>query len=845
MKPFKDRKSASKLIAADLAGKEWKDTIVLGIARGGVPVAAQVARELKLKWFPLLVQKIAMPSNPEYAIGAICEDVTPEWSSEWDPENLAELTPILQKAIKELKRQEQRWLGHAQGKRKIKGKRIILVDDGIATGLTMKAAINFCRREGAKKVIVYTPVTTKKIKNELGKFADEVYALEAPTTLYSVSQWYQNFDQVGDEQVDELLKGTGSVSDGVREVLIPVSGVDLKGEIHIPQNAKGLVIFTEYRPDLANHLSDNNLATAIFELVSENESDQRAHIFDVEFLAKRLEAATHWLSNQVGLQKLPIGYLATGSGAAAALFAASNNREISAIVCASARVDLASEIAFRVKCPTLLLVGESEEEIHKANEEVLDNLAHGKISIIAGAGNLLNAKQYLDIVSEYADEWFVNTLTKDQVELNLRPGALIVSEIKNHSHPISSDESFRPLLSRLSQSKVVMLGCSTHGTEEFYETRRVLTEKLISDYGFSFVAVEGDWPDIHQLNHYVHHGNGVSAREIMLNFGRWPTWMWANEQTANLVEWLKGKKVGIYGLDVYSLYESLDQIKKYARRLHPEIEQRILSNINLFDNFKRDEIAFAKAQAKNPELYEYEVLQCLGEILRLRKSETNLSEAELFDLKQNAKLIRNSQNYYRSMLSGSDSSWNVRQHHMLESLDSTLRHHGPNAKAIVWAHNTHIGDYHACELGDQGLLSLGGLAREKYGSENVSLVGLGTYEGEVLASKSWEGEPKLIHLSRALGSTYDDYLHKACRELESRGLYLIMHGEPALAKRKGLRSIGVVYGPGSETPIKNYTNSELSRRFDSFIFIDETHALKALPRQFHRGVLPETWPAGV
>lgn len=832
-------------MAAGLTGKDWKNTIVLGIAKGGVPIAAQVAHELGLKWFPILVQKISLPSNPEYAIGAISEDVTPEWSSEWNPDDLPELTPILQKAIKELKRQEQRWLGHERAKRRIRGKRVILVDDGIATGLTMKAAINFCRREGAKKVVVSTPVTTSRIKNQLSKIADEVYALESPTSLYSVSQWYQNFDQISDKQVDELLKGTTSVADGVREVLIPVSGVDLKGEVYVPPNARGVVIFTEYRPDFAKHLSGENLATVVFDLVSDNEADQRAHIFDVEFLAKRLEGATHWLSNQVGLQHLPIGYFATGSGAAAALFAASNNCEISSIVCVSARVDLASEIAYRVKCPTLLLVGENEEEVHKANEEVLDNLAHGKISIIAGAAHLLDNKRYKDIVTEYADEWFVNTLTKNQVELNLRPGALIVSEIKNHSHPITSDESFRPLLSRISSSKVVMLGASTHGTEEFYEIRRMLTEKLISDYGFNFVAVEGDWPDIHQLNDYIHRGDNVSAREIMLNFGRWPTWMWANEQTANLIESLKGKPVGFYGIDVYSLYESLDQIKKYARRLSPDVEQRILDSITLFDAFEKDEIKYAKSLAKNPELYEQEILQCLREILRLRKNETNLSEQELFDLKQNAKLIRNSQNYYRSMLSGSDSSWNARQGHMLEMLDATLRHHGQDAKAVVWAHNTHVGDYHACDLGDQGLLSFGGLAREKYGSENVSLVGLGTYEGEVLAAKAWEGEPQLFHLSRALGSTYDDYLHKACRELECPGLYLMMHGEPALAKRKGLRSIGVVYGPGSETPIKNYTNSELSKRFDSFIFINETHALKALPRQFHRGVLPETWPTGV
>lgn len=844
MKPFKSRNYAAKLLASKLAGKEWKNTIILGITSGGAPMAKVMASELSLPWSILLVKKIAMPDDNEYAIGAISEDATPEWSEHWNPEKFPELWPIMQKAIRDLKRQERKFKDF-RDVRSLKGKRVIIVDDGMATGLTMRAAIQYCRRHEAKRIIACAPVASSNIKKSLEKIADEVYSLESPANMISVGQWYQSFDQVGEAQVLDLLQGGNQRSEQSREVEIPVSGVNLRGEINIPIAPRGVVLFCEDQRELARHFAGQNLATVVFNLVSETEADESAHIFDVEFLAKRLEAATNWLSNQSGLQQLPIGYFDTGSGAAAALFAASQNKEISSIVCVSARVDLASEIAHKVKCPTLLLVGENEEDIHRANEEVLDNLAHGKISIIAGAGHLLAEKFLRDLVSEYADKWFVDTLTKDQVELNLRPGALIVSEIKNRSHSITSDESFRPLLSQISKSRIVMLGASPHGTEEFYHTRRVITEKLISDYGFNFVALEGDWPDIERLNHYVRHKEGGSAREVMADFHRWPTWMWANEQVANLVEWLKTNSSSIHGLDVYSLYESLDRVKHYAKKLAPDFEERILSGLSLFETFERDEIEYAKSLTKNPEIYEQEVLQCLREILRIRQEDTNLSREELFDFKQNAKLVRDSQNYYRSMLSGSDSSWNVRQTHMLETLDSLLRYYGDSSKCIVWAHNTHIGDYHACELGDQGLLSLGGLAREKYGAENVSLVGLGTYEGELVASKSWEGEPQTIHLSRALGSTYDDYLHKACKELECAGLYLSLHGESSLAKRKGLRSIGVVYGSGGETPIKNYTNTELSKRFDSFIFIDQTHSLRALPRTFHKGVLPETWPAGV
>jgi erythromycin esterase-like protein len=273
---------------------------------------------------------------------------------------------------------------------------------------------------------------------------------------------------------------------------------------------------------------------------------------------------------------------------------------------------------------------------------------------------------------------------------------------------------------------VVMLGEATHGTEEFYRIRRDISERLIADHGFKFIAVEGDWPDCYKLNRYIETGEGGSAKKIMASFKRWPTWMWANYQTAELIEWLRKNGGNFYGLDVYSLYDSLEIIKQYISQVDQDLAEKIDATYSCFEPFERSEISYGRELVKYPEGCQQEILKCLQQMLRTRVEETHLSNAELFDARQNATIIQNAERYYRATMFGGAESWNVRDRHMMDTLDALLRRHGEGAKAIVWAHNTHIGDYHATDMVDEGYVNLGGLARERYGIENVHLVGLGT-----------------------------------------------------------------------------------------------------------------------
>lgn len=425
------------------------------------------------------------------------------------------------------------------------------------------------------------------------------------------------------------------------------------------------------------------------------------------------------------------------------------------------------------------------------------------------------------------------------------PREMVIKELSHMAQPINSEKSFTPLLHKLSQKRVVMLGEATHGTEEFYELRKVLSKHLIEDYGFNFIAVEGDWPDCYRLNQYAQLRADGSARSIMQEFKRWPTWMWANEQTANMVEWLRGRGVGFYGLDVYSPYESLELVKAYAKKLDPELENEILTRYSCFDFCERNEIEYSKTLIKWPEGCEKDIVKNLREILRIRLEETKLHDHELFEIQQNAKIIRNAEKYYRSMMLGGPESWNIRDEHMIDTLDSLLHYHGEGSKAIVWAHNTHIGDYHATDMATGGYVNIGGLARERYGIENVALVGFGTYGGEVLAGRAWHAPGEAMKLPTAKRDSYEDYFHQVAINLHASQLYVLMNAESWLSQPKGHRAVGVVYQTIFENQGRNYVPTDLAHRYDAFVFADKTTALKAIPTTDNKKFLPETWPVGV
>ena len=320
------------------------------------------------------------------------------------------------------------------------------------------------------------------------------------------------------------------------------------------------------------------------------------------------------------------------------------------------------------------------------------------------------------------------------------------------------DKDLDALLECIGDAKYVLLGEASHGTSEFYMWRAEITKRLITEKGFSFIAVEGDWPDCYRVNRYAKgmENSGSSAFEVLRAFSRWPTWMWANREIVDLIEWLRShnkviekedKKVGFYGLDVYSLWESLDTVIQYLQKNYPDAMKSAIEAYRCFEPYGRDVEEYARATAFIPESCEDEVMDMLIK-LRQKTSEREEGDGRLkgdgreayFNAEQNAVVAKNAELYYRTMMHGGVASWNVRDHHMMNTLERLMKFHGTNAKSIVWAHNTHIGDARATDMRQAKMVNLGQLAREQAGRDSVVLVGFGTYKGSVIASKEW-GEP--------------------------------------------------------------------------------------------------------
>jgi erythromycin esterase len=396
-----------------------------------------------------------------------------------------------------------------------------------------------------------------------------------------------------------------------------------------------------------------------------------------------------------------------------------------------------------------------------------------------------------------------------------------------------------------------MLGEASHGTQEFYEWRRIISRELIEKHGFRFIAVEGDWPPCWQLNEFAQ-GRAGELTAVFQHFSRWPTWMWANTEIIHLARWLRtfnqgrNPQAGFYGLDVYSLFESIDAVLSQFDRVQPFLAKRLRERYECFEPFQRNEKAYARSLLQYPEGCEQEALDNLKDLLEARLSGSQANEA-LFDARQNARIVANAERYYRAMIHGTEDSWNVRDGHMLDTLERLLDHHGPDAKAIVWAHNTHIGDHRATDMVSQGQVNIGGLAREKWGEDRVSLVGFGTYRGDVIASTAWDGPIQRLRVPPGGPGSYEASFHKVAVELEAPAFLLTNlrtdNPDGPLAEVRGHRAIGVVYQPAYER-LGNYVPTSLSYRYDAFLFFDESWALEPLDQPFRRDELPETWPQG-
>lgn len=428
-----------------------------------------------------------------------------------------------------------------------------------------------------------------------------------------------------------------------------------------------------------------------------------------------------------------------------------------------------------------------------------------------------------------------------------------------------------PLLERIGDARYVLLGEASHGTSEFYTWRAEITKRLIREKGFSFIAVEGDWPDCYRVNRYVKGmaKSGSSAYEVLHAFDRWPTWMWANREIVELVEWLKSynnkkigeegdRKVGFYGLDVYSLWGSLDAVAQYLQKNYPDAVEAAIRAYKCFEPYGGDVEEYARATALVPESCEDEVINMLGMLRQKAKSVEEQWEKDgrreaYFNAEQNAVVVKNAELYYRTMIRGDTASWNIRDRHMMKTLERLMRFHGSDAKSIVWAHNTHVGDARATDMHKDKMINLGQLAREQAGHRDVALVGFGTYEGTVIAAKRWGEKMEKMAVPPAADGSWESFLHYSDTAGDDNGLrhpklLIFTHADKnieTLFVSKGQRAIGVVYNPAYEK-FGNYVETVLPARYDAFLFIDETHALHPLHMPISPDdELPETFPTGM
>ncbi|MBA3314884.1 MAG: erythromycin esterase family protein [Planctomycetaceae bacterium] len=425
--------------------------------------------------------------------------------------------------------------------------------------------------------------------------------------------------------------------------------------------------------------------------------------------------------------------------------------------------------------------------------------------------------------------------------------------LRHVSRTLTGEGDLDPLFDRIGDARLVLLGEASHGTSEYYTWRHKITERLIREKGFSFIAVEGDWPDCYAVTRYVRGlDDATSPRDVLKVFERWPTWMWANEEVAALIGTLErinderpmDERVGFYGLDVYSLWESLHAVLGYVRKEAPAALEKVRDAYRCFEPFD-DVDEYARAATWGLGGCESNVVAMLSELKAGRRTDTRSDSDAAFDAEQNAMVVKNAERYYRSMVGGGGESWNVRDRHMTETLDRLLDRHGPAAKAVVWEHNTHIGDARATDMARVGMVNVGQLVRERYAKDDVVLVGFGSHRGTVIAGDGWNAPLRNMPVPQARAGSWEDQMHHA---FDGQDHLLIFGGnaDPALHVRRGHRAIGVVYHPESESG--NYVPTDLAERYDAFLYLDSTTALSPLAtdvRTEHRHELPETFPSGM
>ena len=665
---FRDRREAGRILAGLLGAYRGRENlIVLGLPRGGIPVAWEVAAALGAPLDAFVVRKLGAPGHEEFAVGALARDgrvvvnddvlralrITPQ-----------QLRDVAEREGRELLRREAAYRG-SRGHLELAGKTVILVDDGLATGASMFAAVQALREADPAEIVIAVPAAPESTCREFTGMVDDVVCASMPTPFNAVGESFWDFRQVSDEEVRELLS-------------TPTTGM------------------------------------------------------------------------------------------------------------ATARI-----------------------RIEETPAEVVE-----RVAVDAPAG----------------------------------------------VPPVEALEEI------IGDARIVLIGESSHGTHEFYEARAEITKWLIEEKGFCAVAAEADWPDAYRVNRYARGlGNDGSATEALSGFERFPAWMWRNVVVRDFVDWLHAhngrrrgegeRQTGFYGLDLYSLHRSMQEVITYLENVDPVAAQRARERYACFDHTSADDgQAYGFAAAFGAGLScERQAIDQLVEMqrnaLEYARRDGLLAEDEQFYAQQNAQTVRNAEVYYRAMFSGRVTSWNLRDQHMAQTLHALLAHldrHGDEpARIVVWAHNSHVGDARATEVGSDGQLTLGQLARDRYGEES-RLIGFTTYSGTVTAASEWGGVAERKIVRPALNGSIEELFHETERpEFLVSAMISRAAAEPLDVVRLG-RAIGVIYLPATERQ-SHYYHVRPGEQFDAIIHIDKTRALEPLEvtSSWVAGETPETYPTGL
>lgn len=661
---FRDRREAGQVLGGLLqAYKGQADLIVLGLARGGIPVAWEVAAALRAPLDAYVVRKLGAPGHEEFAVGALAsggrvvvnDDVVRGLAI--TPSQLRE---IAEREGRELIRREAAYRG-GRPPVDVTGKTVILVDDGVATGASMFAAVQALREAEPTQIVIAVPAAPESTCREFAGLVDDMVCASMPTPFLAVGESFWDFRQVSDQEVRDLLA-------------TPTTG------------------------------------------------------------------------------------------------------------------------------PTLVAVP---------------------------------AESAADVIRRVAVD---------------APGGVPPREV---------------LSELIGDARVVLIGESSHGTQEFYRARAEITKWLIEEKGFCAVAAEADWPDAYRVNRYVRGGtDDNTAEQALRGFERFPAWMWRNVVVRDFVEWLRENnrrcaqhnrpQTGFYGLDLYSLHRSMHEVIGYLDTIDPLAAARARKRYGCFDHVSADDgqaYGFAAAFGAGPSC-ESQVVEQLIDIQRnaldYARRDGLLAEDEVFYAEQNASVVRNAEEYYRAMFRGRVTSWNLRDKHMAQTLEALLEHLSRRSEApriVVWAHNSHVGDARATEVSSDGQLTLGQLARERYGAD-CRLVGFSTYTGTVTAASDWGGVAERKMVRPALAGSIEELFHETGRP------EFVVTRDGAAATALDVvrlnRAIGVIYLPATERQ-SHYFHVRPAAQFDAMIHIENTQALEPLEvtSQWIAGETPETYPSGL